>query len=86
MRGHERTRRLPVGPPLYRGVRLAPTEVCICLRVDRGRAALSAEPKYPDAYVSDDADTAAVRELLKCGFRWVCTEGELAIFEKEGPR
>ena len=47
---------------------------------------MSAEPKYPDAYVSDDADTAAVRELLKCGFRWVCTEEELAIFEKEGPR
>ena len=48
--------------------------------------ALTAQPKYPDAYVSKDADTAVVRELLKCGFRWVRTEGELAIFEKEVPR
>lgn len=48
--------------------------------------ALTAQPKYPDAYVTKDADTAVVRELLKCGFRWVRTEWELAIFEKEVPR
>lgn len=48
--------------------------------------ALTTEPNYPDAYVSEDADTAVVRDLLKCGFRWVRTEGELAIFEKEVPR
>ena len=56
-----------------------------CVSVEAVRA-LTAEPKYPDAYVSEDADTAVVRELLKCGFRWVRTEGELAIFEKEVPR
>jgi hypothetical protein len=44
------------------------------------------EPKYADAYVSEDSDTAAVRELLERGFRWTRTEGELAIFEKEVPR
>ena len=56
-----------------------------CVSVEAVRA-LTAEPQYPDAYVSEDADTAVVRELLKCGFRWVRTEGELAIFEKEVPR
>jgi hypothetical protein len=56
-----------------------------CVSVEAVRA-LTAEPKYPDAYVSEDADTAVVRELLKCGFRWVRTEAELAIFEKEVPR
>ena len=56
-----------------------------CVSIEAVRA-LSAEPKYPDAYVSEDADTVAVRELLERGFRWVRTEGELAIFEKEVPR
>ncbi len=56
-----------------------------CVSVEAVRS-LTAERKYPDAYVSDDADTAAVRELLERGFRWVRTEGELAIFEKEVPR
>ena len=45
--------------------------------------ALTAEPKYPDAYVSEDADTAVIRSLLERGFRWIRTEGELAVFEKE---
>jgi len=57
----------------------------VCVSVEAVRA-LTAEPKYPDAYVSDDADTATVRELLERGFRWVRTEGELAVFEKEVPR
>jgi hypothetical protein len=52
----------------------------------RAVRALTAEPKYPDAYVSDDADTAVVRALLERGFRWIRTEGELAVFEKEVPR
>ena len=58
---------------------------CACVSVEAVRA-LTAQPKYPDAYVSKDADTTVVRELLKCGFRWVRTEWELAIFEKEVPR
>ena len=49
-------------------------------------ARVSFEPKYPDAYVGEDAYTVTERELLKCGFRWIRTEGELAIFEKEVPR
>ena len=56
-----------------------------CVSVEAVRA-LTAEPKYPDAYVRDDADASTVRELLERGFRWVRTEGELAVFEKEGPR
>jgi hypothetical protein len=48
--------------------------------------ALTAEPKYPDAYVSEDADTVVIRSLLERGFRWIRTEGELAVFEKEVPR
>jgi hypothetical protein len=56
-----------------------------CVSVEAVRA-LTAVPKYPDAYVSEDTDTAAVRELLERGFLWVRTEGELAIFEKEVPR
>ena len=56
-----------------------------CVSVEAVRA-LTAQPKYPDAYVSEDADTAAVRDLLKHGFRWIRTEWELAVFEKEVPR
>ena len=86
MRGHKRTRRLPVGPCFCRGVRLARRGYeYACVSVEAVRA-LTAEPKYADAYVSEDADTAVVRELLERGFRWVRTEGELAIFEKEAPR
>jgi hypothetical protein len=40
----------------------------------------------PDAYVSDDPDTRAVRDLLAKGFRWVRTEGDVAVFEKEVAR
>jgi len=36
--------------------------------------------------VSEDADTALVRDLLERGFRWSRTDGELAVFEKEVPR
>jgi hypothetical protein len=56
-----------------------------CVSVEAVRA-LTAEPKYPDAYVSQDVDTAAIRALLERGFRWIRTEGELAVFEKEVPR
>jgi hypothetical protein len=56
-----------------------------CVSVQAVRA-LTAEPKYPDAYVSEDADTAVVRDLLERGFRWIRTEEELAVFEKEVPR
>jgi cytochrome c biogenesis protein len=37
-------------------------------------------------YVSEDADTLVIRFLLERGFRWIRTEGELAVFEKEVPR
>ncbi|MFZ4484805.1 MAG: hypothetical protein ACOYOL_13080 [Chthoniobacterales bacterium] len=48
--------------------------------------AVTTRPMMPDAYVSQDRDTEAVRDLLAEGFRWVRTEGELAIFEKEVAR
>ncbi len=48
--------------------------------------AVTARPMMPDAYVSDDPDTRAVRDLLSKGYRWVRTDGEWAIFEKEVAR
>ncbi|MBE2180152.1 MAG: hypothetical protein IAE97_06740 [Chthoniobacterales bacterium] len=48
--------------------------------------AVTARPMPPDSYVSQDRDTEAVRDLLAKGYRWVRTEGELAIFEKEVAR
>jgi hypothetical protein len=45
-----------------------------CVSVEAVRA-LTAEPKYPDAYVSDDVDAVVTRALLKRGFRWIRTEG-----------
>ena len=48
--------------------------------------AVTARPMLPDAYVSQDRDTEAVRDLLANGFRWVRTEGEFAVFEKEAAR
>ena len=56
-----------------------------CVSVEAVRA-LTSEPKYPEAYVSEDADTVAVRELFEHGFRWVRTAGELAVLENEVPR
>ena len=56
-----------------------------CVSVEAVRA-LTAEPKYHDAYVSEDSDMAVVRTLLERGFRWIRTEGELAVFEKESAR
>ena len=37
----------------------------------------------PDAYISEDATTAALRNLLAQGYRWVRHDGYWAIFEKE---
>jgi methionine aminopeptidase len=37
----------------------------------------------PDAYVAEDATIRAVRELLAKGYRWVRTDGDWAVFEKE---
>ena len=56
-----------------------------CVNAEAVRA-LTMEPKYADAYVSEDSDTATVRELLERGFRWIRTEGEVAVFEKEMAR
>lgn len=38
----------------------------------------------PDSYVSDDSVSAAARDLLKKGYRWVRCDCGLAVFEKEG--
>jgi hypothetical protein len=37
----------------------------------------------PDAYISEDATTAALRDLLAQGYRWVRHDGYWAVFEKE---
>ena len=36
-----------------------------------------------EAYVADDFQTRAVRKLLEKGYRWIRTDGEWAVFEKE---
>jgi hypothetical protein len=37
----------------------------------------------PDAYISEDATTAALRDLLAQGYRWIRHDEYWAIFEKE---
>lgn len=40
-------------------------------------------PLDDGAFVSEGLHSAKVRELLTCGFRWVRTEGEVAILERK---
>ena len=40
-------------------------------------------PIPDDAYLARDPETDALKELLDQGYRWIRTESELAIFEKE---
>jgi hypothetical protein len=44
---------------------------------------LGFEAKSPGGYVSDDAPARALDRLLRHGYRWVRTEGEFALFERE---
>jgi hypothetical protein len=37
----------------------------------------------PDAYVAEDAETIAVRNLPAKGYRWIRTDGGWAVLEKE---
>ena len=37
------------------------------------------------AYIASDAETDAIREALAAGFRWIRTDGELAVFERVVP-
>ena len=37
----------------------------------------------PDAYIAEDGTTAALRDLLAQGYRWVRHDEYWAIFEKE---
>lgn len=39
--------------------------------------------KFPDSYLSEDVDSIALPSLLAAGFRWVRTDGDMAIFERE---
>jgi hypothetical protein len=41
------------------------------------------EAAEPDAYVAEDFRTRAVRRLVTEGYRWVRTDGDWAVFEKE---
>jgi hypothetical protein len=43
----------------------------------------STVPLEDGAFVSEGLHAAKVRELLAGGFRWVRTEGEVAILERE---
>jgi len=44
---------------------------------------LGFETTPPGGYVSDDVPHRALSRLLDGGFRWVRTEGEFALFERE---
>jgi hypothetical protein len=46
-------------------------------------AAILRVPTPPDSYSSEDETTKAYRDLVSQGFRWIRTDGELAVFEKE---
>ena len=39
----------------------------------------------PDAYLSEDLDSelSSIRDALNKGYRWVRTDGDYAVFEKE---
>lgn len=53
------------------------------LPADTVRAALGPEdPDRPDAYLTEDVHTHALRDVLQKGYRWIRTEGEHAIFEQ----
>lgn len=36
-----------------------------------------------EGYVSDDRDSRQLEEILRLGFRWVRTDGDLAVFERK---
>lgn len=40
-------------------------------------------PSPKDSYISEDETVKAVSDLLKKGYRWIRTDGEYAVFEKE---
>lgn len=48
------------------------SDVEACLRV----------PVPQDSFLAKDATTTALSDLLKHGYRWVRTDGEIAVFEK----
>jgi hypothetical protein len=37
----------------------------------------------PDSYISEDSTSRAIQEILQKGYRWIRTDAEFAIFEKE---
>lgn len=37
----------------------------------------------PDAFLASDLETDTIRETVDSGFRWVRTDGDYAIFERE---
>lgn len=40
-------------------------------------------PMPKDSFLTEDAEVKALRDLLMKGYRWIRTDGETAIFEKE---
>jgi hypothetical protein len=48
----------------------------------RSMIALCGCANYPDAYVAEDAESNALRNLLTEGYRWIRTDADYAIFEK----
>lgn len=40
-------------------------------------------PRFPDSFISQDSDSACLSDLLSKGYRWVRSDGDMAVFELE---
>lgn len=40
------------------------------------------QPVPEDSYLASDAETDAIKQALMMGFRWVRTDGDIAVFER----
>lgn len=42
-----------------------------------------AAPIFPDAYIAEDAESLEIKTALDRGFRWIRTDGDVAVFERK---
>jgi hypothetical protein len=68
---------------LLRGYRVTYEYEALPLRVVDDAVRFVDPETKPDAYLSRDAETEELKRLLAAGFRWIRTENEMAIFERE---
>lgn len=68
---------------MYYSYRTFPVDSVISLTDVLMRQQLAPDTIPTGSYLSDDAETRAILETLRAGYRWIRTEDELAIFEKK---